>query len=395
MASPTDTQFGYLAGQEVVGGIRSTPYNQPTIVLGDSFNATALANLTSINGLLPKIGRTIIHDTMVFRNPLDRIFNQLTDPFGVATEHAAFLRGSQNIKSTGVCAPQGNVAMASQLTASNFAINENLEIFDREVNGALLSNAEIARYVAQKMRTIEKNTSETRFTAEKLVLSNVVPGSRSITSSTQQDGTGTSVSYSSKPAGYCGKVDVEATWTIPEIARFSSVALVNSNAGETIADLALHFLQRVKDAAADMAYPANDDNKLSVNTFNGSRPWLVMENKVLNAFDAALMNSTSANGYNFANARQYISQFADLVEIDAFAALPTYDNVSYPGSTDYTGKRLACVMLDKDAPWAITKYESMESMRCMGRRSTSYNFQLEQDLAIYEGAPSYCLIVDA
>ena len=395
MASPTDTSFGYLAGQEIAGGIRTSPYNMPVITLGDSFNKTALANLSNINGLIPRIGRTIIHDTMVFRNPLDRIFNQLTDPYGVATEHAAFLRGSANRKNPGLCAPSGNVSMVSHLTASNFAWNVPIEIYDREINAALLSEAEITRFISQKMRTMEKDIAQARFTAEKLVLSNVVPGSRAFTSTDQDDGTGTSVSYSSKPAGYAGKVELETTWTIPEITRFSPVSLVNSNAGETIADLALHFLQKAKDAAADMAYPASDDNKLAVDTFNGGRPWMIMETKVLNAFDAALMNSTSANGYNFKDARSYIGTFADLVEIDAFAALPTYDNVTYPTSTDYTGDRLACVMLDKDAPWAITKWDNVEGQRCAGRRSTSYSAQGEQDLAIYEGAPSWCLIVDA
>ena len=66
MASPTDTKFAAYAGQEVAGGSSTTPYNQPTIDFGDYVNANTIANMAPINSLMPKVGRVIVHDTMVY-----------------------------------------------------------------------------------------------------------------------------------------------------------------------------------------------------------------------------------------------------------------------------------------------------------------------------------------
>lgn len=400
MASPTDTRFAAYAGQEVTAGTSATPYAQPTIDFGDPFSATQLANLSRINGLIPKIGQTIIHDTMVYESPLMKIFNRRDDPYGVATEHAAFLAGAANKLNDGRCVPTGNVSMADQLTAANLAWNIPLSVFDREVNGALLSADAIARYVAEKMRTMQKSINELQFTAAKVLLSDCVPGSRTITGNTSSDGTGTSVSYATTPEGYAGKVYLNKKWTIPEIARGSRPAIANTESGETAEDLVLQFMQQAESFAADMIYPGADYNKLGVNTFSGARPYLVMETKVLNQFDNIIANSTTSNGYGIGGfptktVREYIARFADLVEIDAFAALPAYDSTTYPTSTDYSGCRLAGVLLDKDAPWLVTKWANIEGQRCSGDRKMGYSARGEQDMAIYHGANSAVIIVDA
>lgn len=401
MASPTDTMFASYAGQLVAGGASITPYAQPVIDLGDAMNETVLANLAKINGLIPKIGEVIIHDTMIYDAPIMRIFNRRDNPYGVATEHAAFVGGAVNMLNPGLCVPRGNVQMVDQLTAANLAWNVPLRIYDHEIDKAILSSTGISDYVAQKMRTMEKTVREIQFNAAKVILSNVVPGKRTVTSYSASDGTGSSVTYTGNPDGYAGKVFTKATWTIPEVSRGNvGPTLANTQQGESVMDMVLQYLQTLEGMAADMIVPGNDYNQLGVNTFSGDRPWLVMETKVINQFDNAIANATTSNGYGYSGfptrtAREYINRFADLVEIDAFAALPAYDATTYPGSVDYTGKRLTAVLLDKDAPWLVTKWANTEGQRCSGDRAMGYSARGEQDMAIYKGANSACIITDA
>ena len=400
MASPTDTKWTAYAGQEVQGGTSTTPYNQPSIDFGDYMNATILANMPSINGLLPRVSSAIIHDTMVYSADIMRIFNRRDDPFGVATEHAIFSKGANNELNPGRCIPRGNVGMFSQITASNLAWNVPISIYDREINGAVMSDAEITAYVSQKMRTLDKTIADIQFNAAKVLLSDCVPGTRTISSYTASDGTGSAVTMTSTPDGYAGKVYANNKRTIPEIARGSKPALANTTTGESVMDMVLQVLQQAESMVGDMRYPGNDYNKLGTDTFSGDRPWLIMETKVLNEFDNVIANATTANGYGYSGfptktAREYIGRFADLVEIDAFAALPAYDNTTFPGSTDYSGDRMTCAILDKDAPWLITKFQNMEGQRCAGERMYGYSARGEQDMAIFKGVNSAVIITDA
>ena len=400
MASPTDTKWSAYAGQEVQGGTSTTPYNQPTIDFGDPMSATILANLPAINGLLPRISSVIIHDTMVYEGSLMRIFNRRDDPYGVATEHAIFSTGAANKLNNGLCVPRGTVQMNSQITASNLAWNVPINIYDREINGAVLSDTEIQAYVSMKMKTMQKTINELQFTAAKTMLSDCVPGSRTISSYTASDGTGSSVTMTSTPDGYAGKVNLDTDFTIPEIARGSMPTLAASGGYSDVMDAVLVYLQTLEAAASDMRYPGSDYNLLGTDTFSGDRPWLIMETKVINQFDNAIANNTTSNGYGYSGfptktAREYISRFADLIEIDAFAALPAYDSTTYPTSTDYSGDRLTAVLLDKDAPWLITKYSNLEGQRCAGERMYGYSAKGEQDMAIFKGVNSFVMINDA
>jgi len=400
MASPTDSKWSAYAGQEVQGGTSTTPYNQPTIDFGDPMSATILANLPAINGLLPRVSSVIIHDSMVYEGSVMRIFNRRDDPYGVATEHAIFSTGATNKLNNGMCVPRGNVQMNSQITASNLAWNVPINIYDREINGAILSETEIQAYVAQKMRTMQKTINELQFTAAKTMLSDCVPGSRTISSYTASDGTGSAVTMTSTPDGYAGKVNLDTDFTIPEITRGAMPALAASGGYSDVMDAVLVYLQTLEAAASDMRYPGSDYNLLGTDTFSGDRPWLIMETKVINQFDNAIANNTTSNGYGYSGfptktAREYISRFADLIEIDAFAALPAYDSTTYPTSTDYTGDRLTAVLLDKDAPWLITKFNNMEGQRCAGERMYGYSARGEQDMAIFKGVNSFVMINDA
>lgn len=400
MASPTDTKWTAYAGQEVAGGSSTTPYNQPAIDFGDYMNANVLANMPAINGLLPRVSSAIIHDTMVYQADIMRIFRRRDDPFGVATEHAIFSKGANNVLNPGRCVPTGNVPMFSQITASNLAWNVPISIYDREINGAVMSDAEITAYVAQKMRTMQKTINELQFTSAKVLLSDCVPGKRTVSSYSSSDGTGSAVTMTSTPDGYAGKVFLNNKWTIPEVARGAMPALANTTTGESVMDMVLQFLQQAESMVSDMMFPGTDYNALGTDTFSGDRPWMVMETKVLNQFDNAIANATTSNGYGYSGfptktAREYIARFADLVEIDAFASLPAYDSTTFPTSTDYTGDRLACAILDKDAPWLVTKFDNVEGQRCAGDRRYGYSARGEQDMAIFKGVNSAVILVDA
>ncbi len=400
MASPTDTQFAAYAGQEVAGGSSTTPYNQPIIDFGDPFSQTVLANMAKIQGFMPKIGSTIIHQTPVYESPLLRIFNRREDPFGVAAEHAMFSGGAANKLNDGKCVPTGSVSMVSQLTAANFAWNIPISVYDREVAGGVMTNAQVAEYVAQKMRTMQATINRMQFEGAKVLLSDCVPGSRTVSGNTASDASGTSVTYTSTPDGYAGKVFINKKWTIPEIARGSKPTLANTTTGESTMDMVLQYLQQAESMVADMMYPGTDYNLLSGVNFCRERPYLIMETKVLNQFDNEIANATTANGYGYSGfptktAREYIARFADLVEIDAFAALPAYDSTTYPTSVDYSGTRLTAVLLDKEAPWLITKWANVEGQRCAGDRKMGYSARGEQDMAIWKGANSAVIITDA
>lgn len=400
MASPTDTKWTAYAGQEVAGGSSTTPYNQPVIDFGDYMNANILANLPKINSLIPRISRTIVHDTMVYEGGIMNIFKRLDDPFGVATEHAVFSTGAVNKLNPGMCVGRGTVPMQSQITASNLAWNVPLSIYDREVNGAMLSDAEINSYLAQKMRTMQKTINEIQFVAAKTLLSDCVPGKRTVSSYSASDGTGSSVTMNSTPDGYAGKVNLDTAFTIPEIARGSKPTLAVSSGYSSVMEGVLAYMQTLEAAASDMRYPGNDYNTLGVDTFSGDRPWLIMETKVLNEFDNAIANATTSNGYGYSgypstDARSWVNKFADLVEIDAFASLPAYDSTTFPTSTDYTGNRLTAVLLDKDAPWLVTKFNNVEGQRCSADRMFGYSARGEQDMAIFKGVNSFVMINDA
>ena len=400
MASPTDTRWSAYAGQEVAGGSSTTPYNQPVIDFGDYMNATVLSNLSAINGLIPKVGRVIVHDTMVYEAGIMDIFKRMDSPFGVAAEHAIFNTGAANKLNPGMCVGRGTVQMSSQLTASNLAWNVPLSIYDREINGAVMSETEVNAYVAQKMRTMQKTINELQFNAAKVMLSDAVPGKRTVSSYSASDGTGSAVTMTSTPDGYAGKVNLDKDFTIPEIARGSMPTLAVSGGYSAVMDAVLEYLQTLEGAASDMRYPGSDYNALGVDTFSGDRPWLIMETKVINAFDNAIANATTSNGYGYSGfptktAREYIARFADLREIDSFAALPAYDSTTFPTSTDYSGDRLTAVLLDKDAPWLITKFNNVEGQRCSADRMFGYSARGEQDMAIFKGVNSFVMINDA
>ena len=385
MPSITDTGFAPYAGQVVRGGASTTPYNQPTIALGDVFNENVLKNMAKINGLLPKVSRTIIHETRVFRDPLARIFTTIEDPLGVATEHAAFSAGAVNKLNDGVCVARGTVNMVSQLTASNFAWDIPLSIYDREVSGAAMNNAMVESYVAQKMRTPLQTIALMKYRAWVQLLSDVIDGTRNITSYVNSNNpASTSVTYQPTVKGYCKSID-DTGFVIPEVQRGALATIPD-------ASTALDIAQRLEGMAADFSYSGNDLNNLQVETFTTGTPLLIMETKVLNALDAIFAKTNAAgtaSGYGYAGFptktfRDYVGRFSEVVEIDSFAQLPT--------NASYAKKRLGALLLDRDMLIENVQYADVESFRCTKERATGYSYQGSSTLSVWQGLDSHAML---
>lgn len=396
MASNTDTQYALYAGQAGKGsGIRTTPYATPVFDLGQPVNASAIAALNKINSMMPKIGKTIFHETSVYQPDILNIFKRYDSPFGVAVEDAAFQTVGINKKSDGTCVPRNTDAAVSQLSGSNIGFNFTVNVYDREVNGAMLSDAEIASYVAQKMRLLQAGYYDMMFNAAKQVISDVVPGKRTISSYESSIGSGTSSSVTPKPEGYCGKVSNHTDMVITEISSPGAEPTIKDErtGGDDYA-LVHDLLAEVKSIANGMKYPSTGYNKLGRKTFSKNKN-VIMESGVLDVFDKVIANAEDLY-FEGKDARSYIRSIdgVSLVEIDSFAALPAYDSTTYVGSTDYTGQRLACVIADEDVFGLINHWQNTESQRCMGERMTATNFQGEQTLRAWHGAPAACILVD-
>ena len=118
---------------------------------------------------------------------------------------------------------------------------------------------------------------------------------------------------------------------------------------------ALEIANKLKAIASDFKFETTEFNKLGIDTFSTGVPLLIAETKVLDAMDTVFAEFNAkgnANGnYGFAgfptvSAREYIRQFAELVEIDTFATLST-DPAD--AEVSYSGYNLKFVLIDRDA----------------------------------------------
>lgn len=376
------TRFGKIAGQLVASGI---DVNSPMIALEGAQNPTVFKNLEKINGLMPKVSDTIIQPVKVFDSPIDRITKRMDARYGAAVEMAMFLEGAKNAKLDGTCVGRGTPTMESVLMMDNFAYSVDVDVKDHEVDKAVLNESQVGSYVANKMRTPLKTISSMKYRSWVQLLSNVIDGTRSISSTTASDGTGSSVTYAPAIEGWAGKVGVFDGIQIAPVT-------VGAKATVKAAD-ALTIANELKAVVADFAFESTEYNKLGADTFSMDRPNLIMERKVLDACDTAFAeyNLTGTDSYGFAgfptvSFRQYVGQFADIVEIDSFADLPT--------NAEYNGLRIGALLLDKDALYEIWKWADSEGQRCSKQRLTGYSFRGEATLAVWKGVNTYALLVD-
>ena len=368
--------FDNFAGQEVASGIRS---NEPVIAFENESTRTVLNNLGLINGLIPKIGKTIFRETRIFENPLDQIFRKTALPFGVGWEDAEFVTGGKNKKNDGTCVPIGNPTMEAQLNLINLAWSIDVSIKDREINKAVLTPEEVGQFVAQKMRTPGKTLAMLRYRAETQLLSDVIDGTRSVSSTDSSDGTGTSVTYAPTIKGYAGAVE-DLGFILAPLVQGTPASFAQTSD-------AMNMLIAIQNAATEMREEGTYYSALGINTFSLQKPNLVIEEKVLNALDKAWALDGAAKQIPTRTASEFLSTFCDVVSFPgSFADLPT--------NASYTDKRLACVLIDKDSCTEAIAWEDAESQRCAKERLTGWNFGGSSAMGIYRGNPACAFITD-
>lgn len=370
--------FDNYAGQVVASGVRP---NEPVIAFEDTASQATIANIQLFGNLLPKIAKTLIRETRIRGNPIDPFFKKSALPFGVGFEEFQFTEGAINKKNDGRCFPFGNVPGDSQLNLLNFAWSYDINIYDREINKAILTPEEAGSFSAQKMRTMYKGYASQKYLSELQLISDVIDGTRTISSTTQSDGNGTSVTYNPTITGYAGEVEdsgkVLAPLTQGTIPAFAS------------AQDALDLVKSLQNAVTEMYEEDTAYSKMNISTFLLTKPLVFMETKTLNAIDNAWAMDGSYKGIPTKTAREFIGEFGELVEIPGstgFAPLPTNAN--------YTNKRLFAVAIDRDSLSENVLWESVEGARCVKQRSTNYNYAGASVLSIYRGNPAYALLVD-
>ena len=391
MATEQTNRFQTYAGQLVASGISE---NKPLAALEQSMDPTAWANLNKIEGMLPLIKDVFIHETRVFQNPLTPYITRFDERYGAGLEQVAFKYGQYNEKQDGSCFTAPAVTTEAQLDVVNFSYNNDIQIFDYEIDKAVLDDGQRGAFVANKLLLSEKTTQSMKYRAWVQLLSDVIDGTRSITSGIRGNGidtnSSTSVTYNPTIKGYAGKVDKIET-VMPEVAVGSKYDI-----NEPID--AINILNQLRSVAADFKFESTVYNKLGIDTFSTGVPLLIAERKVLDAADAvfAVYNAEgNANGnYGYAgfptkSFRDALREFAELVEIDSFAALPT-DPVD--AVVTYSGYNLKFVLIDRDAFYEVWKNATVESQRCGKRRMMLYNWQGEAIFSIWRGVNSYAIV---
>lgn len=386
------TRFTGFAGQLIASGIDS---NMPIVALEQATDSTTFANLNKINGLMPKVKDIFIRETKVFVSPLEKYINKFDERYGAGLEQAMFSVGAYNEKRDGTCVPLGTPSVVSQLNLINFSYSIDVDIKDREIDAAVLDAGQVGAYTAQKLRTPLKTLGSLKYRAWVQLLSDVIDGTRSITSKTDFNGTNasgvaTSVTYNPTIEGYAGKVD-KGTSVMPDVAVGTKYTI-----NDPIE--AINICNQLKSVASDFAYESAVYNKLGATTFSTGTPLLIAEKKVLDAMDTVFAEynaNGNANGnYGYAgfptvSAREYLRQFAELVEIDSFADLPT-DPVS--ATVSYSGYGLKFVLIDRDAFVEVVKWADMEGQRCAKKRLVGYNWSGESIFSIWRGVNSYAMV---
>ena len=392
MANEQNSRFTNFAGTQVARGIGT---DMPLVALESSVDATVIANLNTINGLMPKIADVFIRETRVFASPLDPYITVYDERFGIGIEQFAFKVGAQNHKRDGTCVGRGTPEGVAQIDLSNIAYNVTVDVKDREVNKGVLNEGQAGAYIAEKLRTPLKTISSLFYRAWIEKLSDVVDGSRSLSSHVSGNGLtypngSASVSYQPTIEGYAGVVE-KRNEVLPALAAGVQYEIA------TPLD-ALNILNRIKSMVADFAFESNQFNKLGIDTFTTGVPLLIMERKVLDAMDTvfAEYNAKGNGNGNFGyagfpsvTAREYARQFAELVEIDAFADLPTS---AADAEVKYTGYGLHAVLIDRDALIRVNHWADVEGQRCSQERLTGYSFAGEATLAIWKGVNSYAMV---
>lgn len=244
----------------------------------------------------------------------------------------------------------------------------------------MLTPEEVGAWIGQYFRTIDKTRADIRYYAMRQIVSDVIDGARAVSSFSNSDGSGVSVTYDPSITGYVAEGGlIDSDVVIPELAM-GSRPVISVEDTVAIADDLLNAVTEMHDQSTRYS-------KLGIDTSvpDTVKPFLVMESKVLNAMDSAVM-SGAAQRLPTRTARDYIRTFADLVEIPSFAELPT--------NAAYADKRLGAVILARDAATEQIAWEDAKSQPCADDFGTGYVYGGESALSIWRGAPAAALLVD-
>lgn len=369
--------FNNFAGQEVASGIRT---NEPLIAFENEATQTVLQNIGLISGLIPKLGKVIVRETRIMSSPLDDLFRKTSLPFGVGFEDFEFATGGKNKKNDGTCVPIGNPSAESQMNLLNLAWSIDVSVKDREVNKAVLTPEEAGQYVAQKMRTPIKTLNMLKYRSQVQLLSDVIDGTRSVSSTDSSDGTGTSVTYNPTIKGYAGAVE-DLGFTLAPLVQGTPASFAQASD-------AMDMLIAIQNASTEMREEGTYYSALGLNTFCLDKPYLVIEEKVLNALDKAWALDGTAKQIPTRTAREFLDTFCIVRTFPgSFADLPTNAN--------YTDKRLCAVLIDRDSCTEAIQFDDVESQRCAKERLTGWNWAGSEAMAIYRGNPACAFIADS
>ena len=252
----TDDEFIKYAGQLVQDGVMQY---MPLVNFEEAMDADAFKSLANVAGLIPKIGMLAIAETDIFENPLAPVINKTFMEFGAGREKFWFTHGSPNKAWNGKCIPAETVTGVSQIDAINFAQYSDLTIKDRDYRLGTRNAGDLGSYVAELTKTLYKTQSSMKFTAWKQLLSNIISGTRSLTSYKQSDiSTGTdTITYAPTVQGYAGKVRDMNVEVEPVV--------IGSKIGAIAVGDVLTMTEEISDAIADMKFEQIEYYVLSVN----------------------------------------------------------------------------------------------------------------------------------
>lgn len=380
MAAPNFA--GFAGNAFLASGINP---NMPSVNLEGVGDPTVVANLQNIQGMLPTKGAQILLTPRIFGSRFDWI-PRSNMPYGAFAELANWVTGPPVKIKDGKCIAYGEAKMLAEQWVSNWAYNIPLNLYDREINKVVLGPEQIQSYMSGKMQTPLNTMSIMRYVKWKQLFSDVIDGTRSITSKTSSDGTGSNATYApTNIKGYAGKV-ITSTTPIPKLTYGSPS---NAFSGSTGAADILTLLDSIKDAVTWAKYPSADYSK-AIGTGDGyiftNKMNLIMEEALLNEMDSVwtMKSDYKALGQS---ARSYIRSYlgeGSLIEIDVWPDLPT--------SSASTKKRLTAVLVDAEAPREFIMNESVEGQRCGQERMTSFTWQGEGVSAISKVLPSAAFI---
>lgn len=380
MAQPL---FSTYAGTLVENGEDATR-KIPMFNLEEGMNIDPSDLPATMDGLMPKLTDIIVNPTMVYNEPnLDGLFMKKSAEFGYGYEEVGYLGGALDAKSDGTCKQIGTMTMADPTYHGiNYAVHEVLEIFDDEFKRSVMTAEQLSSLVANKIMGIAKTKAQKLRLAERQVISDVIDGTRSISSNTKSDGTGDAVTYAPEVVGYAGKIydsvtDFGLDKAVAGVGVGYQPAFTTANATA--------LLKGLKQIGREIAQEGTDFNLAGREVFTVGKPTLTIEAKVLDGLNYALMDGDQHKlGYSSNGALEFLSDAFEVKPIDAFAELPTNE--------DYEDVRLGAVISTPGVFNEVTYKDSMESERCMGRRSTIYDYQATKMLYASTQLPSAAVL---